>query len=67
MGELDRPKGMYPPLPLLRDLEVIEQENRVENARVVGAHLHRGLESLAAKHAIIGGVCGRGFFTGAGF
>jgi len=28
MGQLDRPKGTYPPLPLLRDLEVIEQEPR---------------------------------------
>lgn len=26
MGEVDRPEGMYPPLPLLRDEEVIETE-----------------------------------------
>lgn len=42
-------------------LRVIERENLIENARVVGAELRAGLDVLQQKHEIIGDVRGRGF------
>ena len=46
-------------------LEVIERENLMENARVVGDYARDGLRELANKHDIIGDVRGPGFFFGA--
>ncbi|HEV8266789.1 MAG TPA: L-lysine 6-transaminase [Thermoanaerobaculia bacterium] len=44
-------------------LEIIEQENLVENARVVGEHLMRKLEDLALEFpGKMGGIRGRGLF-----
>lgn len=42
-------------------LRVIEEDNLVENARVVGAKLHEGLRKLKDKYEIIGDVRGIGF------
>ncbi len=48
----------------LATLEVIEEEELQENARVTGAYLRRGLEALAARHEAIGDVRGRGLMVG---
>lgn len=41
-------------------LEVIEEENLVENARVMGRRLRAGLEALKEKYPVIGDVRGMG-------
>lgn len=41
-------------------LEVMEEENVLENARVQGEHLRAGLEELQARYAIMGDVRGKG-------
>lgn len=41
-------------------LEVIEKENLVENAKVVGEHLLAGLETIAAKYDFISNARGKG-------
>ena len=41
-------------------IEVIEEENLLENAHAMGAHLRAGLETLKEKHALIGDVRGMG-------
>ncbi len=45
-------------------LDVIEGEKLRDNARVVGAHLRTGLESLAQHHSIIGDIRSAGLFVG---
>jgi 4-aminobutyrate aminotransferase-like enzyme len=45
-------------------LDVIDEEGLLENARVVGRHLERGLAALANEHPIIGDVRGSGLFWG---
>lgn len=45
-------------------LNVIEKQNIVENARVVGTHLREGIEKLMTKHQAIGDVRGIGMFIG---
>lgn len=42
-------------------LRVIHQDGMIENARIVGAALHQGLQELAERHSIIGNVRGTGF------
>ena len=42
-------------------LRVIEEEGMVENARVVGAELHKGLQAMKKRYEIIGDVRGTGF------
>jgi len=42
-------------------LRVIEEEGLVENARVVGAELHKGLQAMKERYDIIGDVRGTGF------
>lgn len=46
-------------------LDVLERENLMENARVVGAYALAGLERLAQKHGAIGNTRGTGLFFGA--
>ena len=46
-------------------LEVLEREGLVDNARIVGEHVLRGLRELANKHELIGDVRGTGLFLGA--
>ncbi|MGO9639978.1 MAG: aspartate aminotransferase family protein [Candidatus Acidiferrales bacterium] len=41
-------------------IEVIEEENLIENAHVVGAYFRAKLEQLQAKHRLIGDVRGMG-------
>ena len=45
-------------------IEVIEQENLLENAHVVGGYLRSRLEELKEKHALIGDVRGMGLMQG---
>ncbi len=45
-------------------IEVLESEGLLHNAGDTGAYLETGLRKLAAKHAAIGDVQGRGLFWG---
>jgi len=45
-------------------LQVIGEDNLMENARRTGAHLQRGLRSLARRHGAIRDVRGAGLFVG---
>jgi len=45
-------------------INVIEEENLVENARVMGNRLREGLEALKAKYPLIGDVRGMGLMQG---
>jgi 4-aminobutyrate aminotransferase-like enzyme len=45
-------------------LDVIEDENLQENARLVGEHLLAGLEELKDRHLLIGNVRGLGLYIG---
>jgi 4-aminobutyrate aminotransferase-like enzyme len=45
-------------------IEVIEEENLVENARVMGNRLREGLNALKEKYPIIGDVRGMGLMQG---
>ncbi len=44
--------------------DVIEEEGLVENSRVTGDYMRKGLCELANKHLVIGDVRGQGLFTG---
>jgi 4-aminobutyrate aminotransferase-like enzyme len=46
-------------------LDVLQDENLPENARLVGAHARTGLARLAERHESIGDVRGYGLFFGA--
>ncbi len=47
-----------------RYLEIIEEENLVENARLMGDYLVQGLERLAAEHpTLVSNARGRGLFA----
>jgi 4-aminobutyrate aminotransferase-like enzyme len=48
-------------------LDVIEGEDLIENALMVGAHMRIGLNELARRHQIIGDVRGAGLFIGLEF
>jgi 4-aminobutyrate aminotransferase-like enzyme len=44
----------------LATIEVIEEENLVKNARVMGQRLREGLEALKEKYPVVGDVRGMG-------
>jgi 4-aminobutyrate aminotransferase len=48
----------------LATIEVIEEENLVENARVMGQRLRDGLQALKKKYPVIGDVRGMGLMQG---
>jgi 4-aminobutyrate aminotransferase len=48
----------------LATLQVIEEENLVENARIMGQRLREGLENLKQKYPVIGDVRGMGLMQG---
>lgn len=48
----------------LATIQVIEEENLVENARVMGQRLREGLEQLKQKYPVIGDVRGMGLMQG---
>jgi 4-aminobutyrate aminotransferase len=48
----------------LATIEVVEEENLVENARVMGKRLRDGLEALKKKYPVIGDVRGMGLMQG---
>ncbi len=48
----------------LATIEVIEEDNLVENARVMGKRLRDGLEALKQKYPVIGDVRGMGLMQG---
>jgi 4-aminobutyrate aminotransferase-like enzyme len=45
-------------------LDVLENEQLQRNAQAVGGYVREGLEKLAARHDVVGGVRGRGLFFG---
>ena len=46
----------------LKNIEIIERDNLVENSRIMGEYLREGLRGLQEKHKIIGDVRGLGLF-----
>lgn len=48
----------------LATLDVVRDENLVDNAAEQGARLQEGLRKVAAEHAVIGDVRGRGLMVG---
>lgn len=48
----------------LKNIEIIEQENMVDNSREMGAYFKEQLEGLAGDHPIIGNVSGLGLLMG---
>jgi 4-aminobutyrate aminotransferase-like enzyme len=48
----------------LATIEVVEEENLVENARVMGERLRNGLDALKKKYPVIGDVRGMGLMQG---
>ncbi len=53
------------PTAALENLRIIEEENLLENSKVMGERLKANLEALMAKHRVIGDVRGMGLFAGA--
>ncbi|WP_313193665.1 aspartate aminotransferase family protein [Shinella zoogloeoides] len=45
-------------------LDILRDEDLLENAATVGAHMKAGFEALARRHATIGDVRGQGLFLG---
>ncbi|MEQ8654745.1 MAG: aminotransferase class III-fold pyridoxal phosphate-dependent enzyme [Kiloniellales bacterium] len=52
------------PAAALKNLEVIEDENLLENVTKMGDYMQEQLAGLMSKHAIIGEVRGKGLFQG---
>jgi taurine-pyruvate aminotransferase len=52
------------PAAALENLRIIEEENLLDNVRVMGERLLDGLNGLAEKHLVIGDVRGKGLFAG---
>ncbi len=54
----------YQTMQALKTMEIIEEENLIENAKVMGEYLINGLKELMKKYEIIGDVRGRGLLVG---
>ncbi|MBI3591623.1 MAG: aspartate aminotransferase family protein [Candidatus Melainabacteria bacterium] len=54
----------YQTMQALKTMEIIEEENLIENAMVMGKYLLDTLKELMKKHEIIGDVRGRGLLIG---
>ncbi len=52
------------PAAAIENLRIIEEENLLENAQVVGDYLFKQLLGLQGKHSVIGQVRGKGLFVG---
>ncbi|NIZ10857.1 aspartate aminotransferase family protein [Pseudooceanicola sp. HF7] len=53
------------PAAALENMRIIEDEDLLENTKVMGARLMERLEELKAKHQVVGDVRGAGLFCGA--
>ena len=53
------------PAAALANMEILEEEDLLANSAAMGDYLQERLRELAARHAIIGDVRGRGLFVGA--
>ncbi len=54
----------YQTMQALKTMEIIEEENLIENAKVMGIRLREGLLELMKTHTLIGDVRGRGLLVG---
>ncbi|MDZ7747651.1 MAG: aminotransferase class III-fold pyridoxal phosphate-dependent enzyme [Halofilum sp. (in: g-proteobacteria)] len=52
------------PTAALANLDIIEREGLLDNARATGAYLLEQLEALKGRHALVGDVRGKGLFAG---
>ncbi len=52
------------PAAALENMKIIEEENLLENAQIVGDYFFEQLLNLQEKHAVIGQVRGKGLFVG---
>lgn len=64
LGHYTHEKNPVTASAALATLEVIERENLVENAALVGAHALGRLQHMKQRHAVIGDVRGRGLLLG---
>ncbi len=53
------------PAAALKNMEILEEEQLLENSTRMGEYLHGKLHELAEKHPCIGDVRGKGLFQGA--
>ncbi len=54
----------YQTVQALKTMEIIEEENLVENARIMGEYLMDSLKGLMKKHKLIGDIRGKGLLVG---
>lgn len=52
------------PAAALANLDIIERERLLDNARATGAYLMERLEELASRHRLVGDVRGKGLLAG---
>lgn len=52
------------PAAAVANMEILEREGLVDNSAVMGERMLAGFQALAAKHAVIGDVRGKGLFAG---
>ncbi|MEM7489392.1 MAG: aminotransferase class III-fold pyridoxal phosphate-dependent enzyme, partial [Pseudomonadota bacterium] len=53
------------PVAALKNMDIIEREQLIENTAAMGDRLQANLTTLAERHAVIGQVRGKGLFAGA--
>ena len=53
------------PAAAVENMRIIEDEDLLQNTRVMGAHMLENINALADKHCVIGDVRGTGLFCGA--